>query len=291
MHGFLRSIGFLSWTGKDKLKTLTDWVLRQPDRLSIVQNGPEGNLAMAEREVAGHAGVAVVGEIDERGDLVPEYYFPYLNSSHISSDARLSYDRQSSKNGYIGMCEDFRMGMSLIFTVKNVTETMKQEAQDGRVPAFRRVALSALAHDGMVLLPMMEPQKVLKSRRKEMEQRARLLEEARAGSQEALDALTLFDMRDYQQVLRHLDDTDIFSMVESFFMPYGMESDQYYFMGRILTVQLLTNPLSDERFYRMLVESNGMEVMVAVNEADLTGVPSPGCRLKCKAWLMGEMKY
>ena len=288
MHEFLRSIGFAQITNKKQLKPLMDWVIENPDHLSVVSVSAENNLAVAEREVSGHAGVAVVGELDERGVLVPEYYYPYITSTHISSEAHISYEPQSDKDGFIGMCEDFRLGMSLIFNIRNITEVIREEQNDGFDTPYRKVILSALASDAIVLLPIAENERVLKENRREAHQR--LLQDASTGDPQAMETLAGEDLRTYTKVMNRLHDTDIFTLVDNFFMPYGMASDRYYFMGRILARQLLTNSITGEKFYRILVDSNGVKLLTAVNEQDIMGVPEIGCRLKCHAWLSGEIK-
>jgi hypothetical protein len=183
------------------------------------------------------------------------------------------------------------MGMALIFTVRNVTEVLRNTQGFPAEPDFSRVALSALAKDGTVLLPLQQSERVLKERKARDAERGQLLEDAHMGDPKAMESLAKQEMQRYERVMSRLRDTDVYTLVNSFFMPHGMESDQYYFMGRIVSKQLLENSLTKEKFYRMIVESNGMELTVAINEEDLTGTPEIGCRIKCHAWLMGELKH
>jgi len=292
MHDFLASVGLKTLHNKTQLKTLTDWVIDKPDRLNIVSNGEEGNLAVAEREVAPNAGVAVVGEIDEKGELMPEYYFPYLNSAHISSEAHLSYEKLSSREGFSGMCEDFRLGMALIFFVKNVTDVMKADQVHAFDFPFKKVALSLLASEGTVILPLYQNEKVLKQAQEDRERRRRIMEDIHIHDDPggSLEEVARRDMQQYDLLMRRLEATDIFTVVDSFFMPYGMESDRYYLLGRILSCQLLVNQFSGEEFYRMLIEVNDMTLSLAIHKDDLLGVPEPGCRIRCRGWLIGSFK-
>ncbi len=290
MHEFLRSIGFKSLRTKKQLNELTNWVIEKPDQLSVVSLDAENNLAVAEREIAGHAGVSVVGEIDEHGTLVPEYYFPFIASTFISSDAHLSYEKQASKDSYIGMCEDYRMGMALIFTIRNLVDVVRDETSGLLDRPFTNVALSMLCSDGTILLPILETEKVLDTRNGGTELERKLLNEASQGDPDALDKLTRQEMMRYKNVMDHLHDTDIYTMVNSFFMPHGMESDRYYVMGEIEAVQMFENELTKEHFYRMKIRTNGMEMLIAIHTDDLLGVPAPGLRIKCHGWLLGDMK-
>ena len=290
MHEFLRSIGFSSVRTAKDLDKLINWVTEKPDSLNIVSTGGESNLAQAKREVSGHAGISVVGEIDEAGRIIPEYYFPYITSTHVSSEAQISCEKQSERDGFIGMLEDMRMGMALIFSASNVSELMKRTMQDPINDFYHKCLLSALASDGTVLLGQDIPEPALKHAREEHENRMRLIREAHEGDPMAMETIARNDIREYHNVMRRLQETDIYTVVKSFFMPYGIETERYYFMGTILACQLVTNEYTDELFYRILVETNDMQMIVAINSQDLYGIPEPGRRLRCHAWLMGEIK-
>lgn len=288
MHEFLKSIGFASVQTKQELKALIDWVLEKPDRMSVVSMDKDFNLAEASREIRGHAGITVVGAIDESGSIVPEYYFPYLSTTHISSDAPLSYEKQSTRDGYVGMCEDDRLGMALIFDVKNNCEVIRAAQQHfpGR-DDFTRVSLSLLMSDAMVILPISDRKRVPVSKERSLQDR--LLEAEEKNDAEALGQIAQEQIRHFERVMKRLRDTDIFSVVDNFFMPHGMESDRYYVLGTILSRALIVNERTKERYYRMIVESAGMEYAVAVNEKDLQGVPEAGLRLKGHGLLMGDL--
>ena len=289
-HTFLRSIGFDSIKTKDQEKALVDWVLENPSRMSVVSLDREANLAMAEKDVNGHAGIAVVGEIGESGGLVPEYYFPYLSSTHISSTAPLSYEKTAVRDGFSGMCEDDRLGLALIFDVKNVTDVVRDQ-QDLLLgsASFRRVMLSMLLRDATVVLPIGNRKKAPANSRRAFEKRLNEAEEQ--GDLESVGQLAREEMLRYGRAIQRIRDTDILTVVESFFMPHGMESYSYYFLGEILSSALILNEITKERFYRMVIAVNGVEFTAAVSENDLQGVPAAGLRLKAKGMLMGELAH
>ena len=289
-HTFLRSIGFDSVKNRDQEKALVDWVLENPSRMSVVSLDHESNLAMAEKDVNGHAGIAVVGEIGESGGLVPEYYFPYLSSTHISSTAPLSYEKTATRDGFSGMCEDDRLGLALIFDVKNVPDVIRdqQDLQLGNA-SFQRVMLSMLLREGTVLLPIGAKKSVPANSRRSFEKN--LTEAEEQGDLEAVGRLAREEMLRFGRAIQRIRETDVLTVVESFFMPYGMESYSYYFLGDILSSALILNEITKERFYRMVISVNGVEFTAAVSENDLQGVPAAGLRLKAKGMLMGEFSH
>ncbi|MBR5637802.1 MAG: DUF3881 family protein, partial [Pseudobutyrivibrio sp.] len=60
----------------------------------------------------------------------------------------------------------------------------------------------------------------------------------------------------YQKISRRVTREDIFSVVTSFFMPYGIENDKYEILGDILDVKYVVNHLTMEELCVMIVESN-----------------------------------
>ncbi|MCB6314075.1 DUF3881 family protein, partial [Gordonibacter pamelaeae] len=73
-----------------------------------------------------------------------------------------------------------------------------------------------------------------------------LLSAARQGDTEAIESLTLDDIDTYSQVSKRLADEDIFSIVDTYFMPYGVECDQYSVLGEILDMDTVENKLTKE---------------------------------------------
>ncbi|MBQ1377370.1 MAG: DUF3881 family protein [Lachnospiraceae bacterium] len=289
MHDFLRSIGFRSLNTRKEMDKIIDWVLEKPDSLSIVSTGRESNMAQANRDIAGHAGISVVGEIDETGKLIPEFYFPYIGSTHTSSEAQITAEKQVERNGFVGMLEDHRLGTALIFTVRNHTDAMKRRMDDFYNIWYRKVNLSALGTDGIILLGQEISEKVLKQAEEDKKKRRRLMREAHEGDASAMETIARNDIHKYHLVMRRLEETDVYTVVKSFLMPYGIETERYYFLAAIKASQLVENPFSHEKFYRLLLEVNEIEMVLAINEKDLTGIPEPGRRIRCHAWFMGEI--
>ncbi len=265
-----------------------DWALQKPTTFSVVGLSNEQSLALVERDIQGQAGIAVVGIMKDNGDVTPDYCFPYVRSTHISSDARISYERKASVEGFSGMCEDSRLGMAMIFDVQNITDVMRDaKSRTLEDPPFTRVALTLLLQDGMVILPISENNPTFVRNRTTLQERFATADVQ--NDPEALERMAKEELARYEKAMKRVEETDVFSVVDNFFMPHGMESDNYYFLGTILSRKLFVNELTDERFYRILLEVNGIELMVAVNEKDLVGAPEPGMRLKGHGMLMGEL--
>ena len=79
-----------------------------------------------------------------------------------------------------------------------------------------------------------------------------LLNAARSGDQTAIETLTLDDIDMYSQVSRRLANEDVFSIVDTYFMPYGIECDLYSIMGKILAVRRRRNTLTGTELYQLI---------------------------------------
>ena len=60
------------------------------------------------------------------------------------------------------------------------------------------------------------------------------MQRRRDGDEDAIENLTLEDMDTYSMLSRRIAYEDVLSIVDTCFMPYGVESDQYSVIGEIL---------------------------------------------------------
>ena len=149
---------------------------------------------------------------------------------------------------------------------------------------------SGLSLNGMILLPIKENE-TQKEKRDSFSNRSSLVTAAKNGSQEAIESLTLDDMDTYSMLSRRVVSEDVFTIVDTFFMPYGMECDQYQIMGIINFYTKVYNSYTKEALYQMNVECNGMYFDICINKKDLLGDPEIGRRFKGSIWLQGRINF
>ena len=82
-----------------------------------------------------------------------------------------------------------------------------------------------------------------------------------------------------------------FSIVDSYFMPYGIECDQYSIMGEILDFMTFKNIITGEEICQLTLDCNDMQFDVCINKNDLLGEPKIGRRFKGIIWLQGQLHY
>ena len=74
------------------------------------------------------------------------------------------------------------------------------------------------------------------------DRRRKLLEAARDGDEQAMQTITMEDMDTYSDLIDKVQESDILTLVDSFFMPTGAECDVYYILGEILACRQVRNP-------------------------------------------------
>ena len=79
------------------------------------------------------------------------------------------------------------------------------------------------------------------------------------------------DMDTYSMISQRIVTDDIFSIVDSYFMPYGIECDQYSVMGEILDFMTFKNIITGEEICQLTLDCNDMQFDVCINKNDLLG--------------------
>ena len=117
--------------------------------------------------------------------------------------------------------------------------------------------------------------------------RNRLIAAAREGDADAIESLTLEDIDLYSAISRRAKKEDIYSIVDSCFIPYGVDSEQYSIMGTIRAIHTHENPITGEKLYQLLTDVNEILIDIMINQEDLLGEPAIGRRFKGTVWIQG----
>lgn len=287
MHSYLPAIGFREVRKKAQLSQLIESVLTSPDSLKAVPYVEDSCYVVMTKEVAEGAGLAICGETDTSGRFEMEYYFPYIMGTESSTNEECDIRRQIEKEAYSGICDDLRLGLNLIFFVNNFMEYKKAESLKGFWPKTSSVCLSALSVCGTVLLPIEKTENEKELAARENFKCMKLMEAARRGDQNAVEDLTVRDMNLYNRVSSQAHKKDLYSIIETFFMPCGVECDQYSVMGYITDCRKTRNKISGEELYIMDILCNDLPIHLMMNCEDLLGEPKAGYRFKGDIWLQG----
>lgn len=291
MHTFLRAVGFSKCKSKKELNNLIAAAVKDADeKLYTTLNDDiifaEYNLFCGE-----NIGISVRGEYDEENQFLPDYSIPFFRGSQISSYADNSVERHAEKESYAGICDDVRIGVSLIYYLQNVVGYIKRKV-GGQLPMKgTTLTLAGLSLSGTILLPIEKDESDLKKTRKMAHNRHKMIMKARNGDEDAIESLTLDDMDTYSNITKMIIKQDILSLVDNYFMPYGVECDQYAILGEILDVNCVKNKITNEKVWQMTLSCNDLIFDVCINSLDLFGEPAVGRRFKGNIWLQGMIHF
>ena len=291
MHKFLRAVGFSEYTKKKEIRELLSRIQDHHDELQVIQVPGDGTRAQLYSEVGNGIGISVYGELNEQDELEREYYFPFLRSTCISTQAPCQIQRHAEKESYAGICEEYRVGVSLIFYLQNGGEYMKRLQDSFRSTHISSVMLSALSVFGKILLPVQKTETQKERIKVAAANRTSLLEAARRGDTDAMDSLAMEDMDLYASISGRVREEDVYSIVDSCFMPFGVECDQYSLLGEILEVEKVTNRWTNEEIYVLMVECSDLMLQIGINKKDLLGEPVVGRRFKGPVWVQGQVNF
>lgn len=231
-----------------------------------------------------------MGELDEEENFHLDYYFPYLLGENESSKEECSIQRHTERETYAGMLDEYKVGISLIFYMINSMEYRIRRLEKSAVMA-KSVNLSSFASEGKILLPIQKTTRQIEMAKVASLNRNSLLEAAKHGDEDAMESLTIEDIDLYSKVSRRLVKEDVYSIIESCFMPYGIECDQYSIIGEIKKVSSLVNRFSGEEIYSLVIECNEITFSVGIHKNDLLGEPKVGRRFKGQIWMMGMVNF
>ena len=291
MHKYMRAIGFSKLSDRrEEQRLITDIIMNATYR-SYTSNGEDTILAEFCEDFAPGMGIAVCGEFDAEEKFSYDYFYPYLRGTGISSYDDVSVERHADKESYAGVCDDIKVGVSLIFYLQNIVPYVKAQSMDLLPVTGTTLTLSGLSISGNIILPIGKDESEKQRIQRASMSRNKLIAAARRGDEDAIESLTLEDMDIYSTISKKILTEDVFSLVDTYFMPYGVECDQYSVMGEILDISLRVNKITHEEIYVMHLCCNDLEFDVCINKNDLYGEPQIGRRFKGVIWMQGYINY
>lgn len=291
LHKYMRAIGFSRLIDRrEQQKLITNIILSAKHR-SYTSNGEDTILAEFCEDFADNLGVSVCGEFDAEDKFTYDYFYPYLRGKGVSSYEDVSVERHAEKESYAGICDDIKVGVSLIFYLQNMIPYVKAQYMNLLPIKGTTLTLSALSIKGNIILPITKNEREVQRVKKASHNRNQLIAAARQGDEDAIESLTLEDMDTYTSISKKILKEDVFSLVDTYFMPYGVECDQYSVLGEILEYTVTKNKMTGEQIYLMKISCNDLQFDLAINTIDLYGEPQIGRRFKGIIWMQGYINY
>ena len=291
MHKYSKAIGFGGDISGSMMRKVEEEVRREFTSHERMILDEDTDYCEFRKILGERLELAMYGVMDLDENFEKEYSVPVFQGKGITTYADVIVEKKIDKEAYIGICEDARVDISLMFYLQNPMEYVR-ELQSGNLSKKKTsVTLAGLAYDGTVLFPVTKNEKDKKEQREQFRDRMMLVSAARKGDSEAIETLTLKDMDTYQKVSKRVVTEDIFSIIDTYFMPYGVECDLYSIMGEILDMDLVINEVTREKIMILTLDVNEMMFDVCIPKANILGEPAVGRRFRTNIWLQGKINF
>lgn len=291
MHDYLKAIGFSQIRKKEELDELVQKVILSPDEKIYFKKNEESAIVQLNKDFSECFGISVVGEMNQKGIMDVEYSYPYVKGKNMFYQEEIHLEKYSDREAYAGVCDNVNIGVPLIFYIHNFVHYLNMRKYEEMFPKINTAVLSGLSLQGTVILNIEKDENQIKKERVSNRNRNQLLEAAKEGNMEAIEILTLDDMDLYTMISKRAKKEDVFTIVDSYCIPYGIESDKYSMMGTIQEVNEFTNSQTGEEVYYMAISCNDLDFEICINKKDLLGEPVRGRRFKGIVWLQGMVDY
>ena len=289
MHSYLRAVGFSKLKNRSEIRELIRDVVKNYDEKTAVEEHPDGVCVEFSKYYGCDCGVTVCGQYDEDNRFHVDYYFPFFRGTGVTTQEQVTVEKHLDKESYAGACDDLRIGITLIFYLQNAAEYLVEHYKGNL--NHQPLTLSGLASEGRILFPALKDKESVKVDKEITKNRSHLIAAARNGDEEAMESLTMEDMDTYSMISRRIADEDVFSIVSTYFMPYGVECDLYSIMGEILNMDLVINEVTREKIMILTLDVNEMIFDVCIPKANILGEPAVGRRFRTNIWLQGKINF
>lgn len=287
MHNYYRAIGFKRVRNTKNIlrKTIKKAVKEYKDKS---YDTSLGNLVEIFVPFGKYIGMIIHGEFLETGDFEVEYTFPFVRANQYTFYDNISVELNSFNFSFSAVCDNSTNGNTIIFYLQNALDYINMKIPS-RLSA--NVGLSALCMSGKIILPSQVNSNHVKENELIKEKRNKMIEDAKNGDEEAIENLTFDEMDLYSKISKRILHEDVLTIVESSFMPSGIECDIYSIIGNIIGIEESYNNLARAELYYLTLECNDTVINVIIDKADLLGEPLIGRRFKGKIWLQGNVRF
>ncbi len=291
MHQYLKAIGFGNISKKRELNAILTQVENTFTQQDLIAQDEEMDLCEYQKEYGAGIGIALYGDMDINEAFKRNYYYPYFLGTGITSHADVSIERRLDKEAYVGICEEMKVGINLIFHLQNTVDLIKRQQTAKNSVKYKSVTLSGLCNGGTILLPVLKDKEQTKRQKEAVQNRMMLVSAARTGDPAAIESLTMDDIDTYSKVSQRLISEDVFSIVDTYIMPYGIECDHYSILGEIMEIQRIINEYTSEELFIMKLDVNDLTFDICVPVEKIIGDPAVGRRFKGNMWLQGRINF
>ncbi len=290
MEQYLSAVGFKKLEETKQMKDVIQQIINDPTEKYISNYGEDKIKVELLKEYSDELGIIVRGELDEKEELKVFSIIPYKkgNLTMDIDEVDVIYSN-NSKDDYYVYFEDIKTGNPITFFLQNVVDYLDiDEDEDAYVENIRLIALS---NEGTVIFPINKDEVDKNLEQEEEQWRANLLELAREGDEEAIQLLEIDAEQSAELFKVRTKHEDLLTILEGYFIPYGLNDAEYSILGTIEDFCVETNALTKEEVYIMDVMCLNFKLQVCINKKDLIGIPSIGMRYKGICYVQGHVEF
>ena len=205
---------------KKDLEIIIKDIIDYPQMMRVTKDSDGNEFAELSKEFAPNLGIIVRGNYDEEDIFHMEYYYPYFYGTEITTMEEIEIQKHAEKESYSGVCDDVRLGVTLIFYLQNLADFLSDQTRGNRSIWLNGAILSGLSVEGKILLPVEQRNEKRHTENPSGVDRNQLIARAKEGDESAIESLTMEDMDTYNVLSRRILHEDILTIVNSYFMPY-----------------------------------------------------------------------
>lgn len=306
MHLYARAVGLSGITTRSAMDTLlTEIIEKAVQNNSICYNSEsddedsfyEAQIYYPMLKIQKFTESEEIGGISIRGYYNPDtkvfkqtFFFPYIVGNYEHFTKEVTIERQSDKEAYMVHCNEQGKEIVPIYFLSNIVEYLIKEKGKSLL-IDRNNYISALSISGKIILPIKQTKSQILRDKLKTKKRNRLVDLAMKGNIDAIGDLTMGDYDIISDIFDRVRKEDIYSIVNSSFIPIGLECDKYSIIGNITDLTKVINERTGEEVYYMIMECNDNIISLGINSKDLYGVPQVGMRFVGKVWLQGSIDF
>lgn len=296
MHDYMRAIGFSNDFSREGFKRLLSNVAYDADETFMSSENDKVVKLEYVKYFGTDIGLIIRGTMETaesgKDEIFIDYTVPFLRAKAISSTEKVVFEKHSATDEYVGICDDYRLGMPLIFHLQNMINYLsKKDEIDNSAIDVLHVSLAALSLKGAVMMPIEKNESEEAELKKRRTNRENLLRRARTGDENAIENMAIEDMDTFSLLRKKAQTEDVYSLVESYFMPSGIECDEYSVLGEIKDVSENINTITGEEIWILDVVADDIYFSVCIRKDDLMGEPEIGRRFKGNIWMQGHVAF
>ena len=289
MNRYFRAVGLLSDFSIEEYEKLVDDITFRPE--VALNNDNKSKYFILDKclEFGPNIGICVRIIKDVKGNTHRDCVFPFFKSEEYVEREVCSFEKKIGGEEFLGVYEDLNLGENIFFFVQNSDKIYKMKNLKNTKCS---VAITGLSIAGNVILPIKKNDKEKANASEFNRKRVNLLSKANDGDQNAFATVRYDDILTNVTVSEQvfIESMDIYTVVDSSFIPCGAECDLYSVLGEIVDFEKIVNVRTKDNIYVLDVSVKGVVIKICINEKDLFGEPQIGFRFKGTVWLQGRLK-